>query len=90
MNDVNFVYYFNLLESGSHIYAEFMYREDKYHLVIDKETDYLFLQQEMEAYTCDYTENPVCCVGNQFVIPLAPSEYNSMIDGKAVPLPVKG
>ena len=87
LNDVNFVYYFNLLESGSHICAEFMYKENKYHMVIDKETDHLFLQQETEAYKCHYTENPMCCIGNQFVIPLTPFEYNSMIGEDAVQLP---
>ena len=84
---VNFVYYFNSLESGSHIYAEFVYKENKYHLVIDKETDHLVLQQETEAHKCPYAERPMCCVGNQFIIPLTPSEYNSMIGEDVVQLP---
>lgn len=87
LEDVKFVYYFNLLESGSHIYAEFIYKEQKYHLLIDKETEHLFLQQETEAYKCHYTENPMCCIGNNFVIPLTPLEYNSIAVEKTVQIP---
>lgn len=87
LSRTKYVYYFNLLESGSHIYAEFMYKENKYRLVIDKETDHLFLQRETEAYKCHYTEIPMCCIGNKFVIPLTPFEYNSMIGDEAIQLP---
>lgn len=87
LNDANFVHYFHLLESGSHIYAEFIYGENKYHLVLDKETDHLYLQQESEAYKCHYSEIPMCCVGNKFVIPLTPLEYNSMVTENTVQLP---
>ena len=41
LNNANFVHYFNMLESGSHIYGEFMYGENKYYLLIDKETGHL-------------------------------------------------
>ena len=87
LSRTKYVYYFNLLESGSHIYAEFMYKENKYRLVIDKETDHLYLQQESEAYKCHYSEIPMCCVGNKFVIPLTPLEYNSMVTENTVQLP---
>lgn len=87
LEKTKYVYYFNLLESGSHIYAEFMYKENKYHLVIDKETDHLFLQRETDAYKCHYTEIPMCCVGNKFVISLTPLEYNALIDEKVAQLP---
>lgn len=87
LGSMDFVYYFNLLESESHIYAEFMYKENKYHLVIDKETDHLFLQQELDTYKCHYTEIPMCCIENRFVIPLTPSEYNSMVSEKVAQMP---
>lgn len=87
LNDANFVHYFNLLESDSHIYAEFLYKENKYHLVIDKDTNNLYLQQETEAYKCHYSETPMCCIGNKFVIPLTPLEYNSMIGENSTQLP---
>lgn len=87
LNSVNFIYYFNLLESKSHICAEFMHKENKYHLVIDKKTNHQFLQRETEAYKCHYTENPMCCIGNKFIIPLTPFEYNSMVGQLTEELP---
>lgn len=87
LNRTDFVYYFNLLESKSHIYAEFMYKENKYHLVIDKETDHLFLHRENTAYKCHYTEIPMCSIDDKFVIPLTPYEYNSMVGEHTIPLP---
>lgn len=86
LGTTNFVYYFNLLESGSHIYAEFMHKENKYHLVIDKATDHMYLQRETDAYRCHYTEIPMCSIGNEFVIPVSPLEYNSMVGENAVQL----
>ncbi len=87
LNNANFVHYFNMLESGSHIYGEFMYGENKYYLLIDKETGHQFLQQGMKDEKYQYEKFSMCCVGNQFVIPLSPVEYNSMSGEKAVQLP---
>ena len=59
LNNANFVHYFNMLESGSHIYGEFMYGENKYYLLIDKETGHQFLQQGMKDEKYQY-EKSVC------------------------------
>lgn len=87
LDNATFVYYFNTLESGSHIYAEFMYKNKKYHLVIDKETDHLILQQEAEADKRPYSNMPVCCIGNKFVVPVTPSDYNTIVGENAAQLP---
>lgn len=79
LGKTDFVYFFNSLESESHIYAEFMYKENKFHLLVDKHTDHLLLQRETEAYACHYSEIPMCTIGNHFVIPLTPDEYNKQL-----------
>lgn len=79
LEENDFVYFFNPLESESHIYAEFMYKKNKYHLIVDKITNHQFLQRETDTYKCHYSEIPMCTIDNHFVIPLTPNEYNHIV-----------
>ncbi len=79
LKESDFVYFFNPMESESHIYAEFMYKENKFHLIIDKKTNHQFLQRETDTYKCHYSEIPMCTIDNHFVIPLTPNEYNNIV-----------
>ena len=82
LETMKYVYYFNLLESESHIYSDFMYKNRKYHLIINKENEHIFLQKEIDKYKCSFTGNIIGIIENKFVIILSPEEYNAIMKEK--------
>lgn len=79
LGSMKYIYYFNLLETDSFIYSDFMYKEHQYHLIINKNNNHIFLQKDTDKFQCNYTGTPMGCIGNKLIIPLTPIEYNAMI-----------
>lgn len=82
LRNADFICFFNLLESESHVYAEFKYLKDKYRLIVSKSDNQLTLMRDDDPYNCYYSEIPMCNIKNRFIIPLSPIEYNSIIENK--------
>ena len=83
LEDMKYIYYFNILENESHIYSDFMYKGKRYHLVVNKENDHIYFQKETDKYKCKYTGNIIGSIDEQFIIALSPDEYNEKIDNTA-------
>lgn len=82
LKECGFVYFFNCIESESHIYADFMYKEQQYRAVYQKEKSKLFLQKEENLANCLFPGQPLCSNGTQFVMPMSVMSYNSIVDEK--------
>ena len=83
LEDMKYIYYFNILENESHIYSDFMYKGKRYHLVVNKENDHIYFQKETDKYKCKYTGNIIGSIDEQFIIALSPDEYNERTDNTA-------
>ena len=80
LENSNFVYYFNLLESKTHIYVEFNYKDKLYHAIVDKLTGVSKLYRNEEEFNCSFPTTPLAVNGSEFIIPIEAYQVRSLIE----------
>ena len=79
----NFVYYFNLLETKSHIYGRFNYKDKLCYLIINKQAQISKLFYDKKS---DYrfSISPIAVDGNEFVVPLEAYQIRDFVEEETV------
>lgn len=79
----NFVYYFNLLETKSHIYGRLNYKDKLCYLIINKQAQISKLFYDKKS---DYrfSISPIAVDGNEFVVPLEAYQIRDFVEEETV------
>ena len=83
LKDTHGIYFFNVNESDSHLFLDFMYKDEKYYVVIKKNNSLIHLFKASQEKGCTMKNFPFTSFGDYFVIPIdrseAPKQF--LIDG---------
>lgn len=79
LKDTHGIYFFNVNESYSHLFLDFMYKNEKYYAVIKKKNSLIRLFKASQEKGCTMKNFPFTSFGDYFVIPVdrheAPKQF---------------
>lgn len=74
------IYFFNVTESVSHLFLDYMYKGDKYGTIISKTSANIKTYKDFSDFSCILEKAPMTSFGSFFVTPLSKAELSTIFN----------